>query len=123
MVTSEDVRSVAIGLPGTAEGLVGGRVKFRVGRGVYLTFSHDETLMGFAFPKDWREALVTSEPDKFMLPKHRDLRYNWAVARLAAIDAAEMRELVIDAWSMVVPRRVAEAYAEPDSENSRSTSA
>jgi len=90
---------------------VRGRVKFRVGRIVYLAFARDETLMGFAFPKEWREALVESEPDKFMLPKPGDLRYNWAVVRLAAIDAREMRELVLDAWSMVVPKRVAEAYA------------
>ena len=89
-----------------------GRVKFRIGRIVYLAFSRDETLMGFAFPKEWREALVGSEPDKFMLPRESDLRYNWVVVRLAAIDAAEMRELVLDAWAMVVPKSVAAAYVE-----------
>jgi hypothetical protein len=112
VVTVADVRSFAIGLPRTTEAFVRGRVKFRVGRIVYLAFSRDETLMGFAFPKDWREALVENEPDKFMLPEQSDLRYNWAVVRLAAIDVAEMRELVLDAWAMVVPKRVAEAYAE-----------
>jgi hypothetical protein len=111
-VTIEDVRSFALGLPRTTEALVRGRVKFRVGRIVYLAFSADETVMGFAFPKDWREALVGSEPDKFMLPSQSDLRYNWALVRLAAIDPAEMRELVLDAWAMVVPERVAAAYAE-----------
>ena len=113
-VTLEDVRSFAIGLPRTTEALVRGRVKFRVGRIVYLAFSHDETVMGFAFPKEWRQALVGSEPDKFMLPRESDLRYNWALVRLAAIDATEMRELVLDAWAMVVPKRVAAAYAELD---------
>ena len=91
-----------------------GRVKFRVGRIVYLAFSRDETLMGFAFPKEWREALVESEPEKFMLPRESDLRFNWVVVRLAAIDAAEMRELVLDAWAMVVPKRVSAPYAELD---------
>jgi hypothetical protein len=109
------VRSFAIGLPRTTEALVRGRVKFRVGRIVYLAFSHDETLMGFAFPKEWRQALVGSEPDKFMLPRESDLRYNWAVVRLAAIDATEVRELVLDAWAMVVPKRIAAKYAELDS--------
>ena len=65
-----------------------------------------------AFPKDWREALVSAEPDKFMLPRQSDLRYNWVVVRLAAIDEAEMRDLVLDAWAMVVPKRVAAEYAE-----------
>jgi hypothetical protein len=112
VVTVEEVRAFAIELPRTTEALVRGRVKFRVGRIVYLAFSHDATVMGFAFPKEWRVALVESEPDKFMLPRESDLRYNWARVRLAAIDAAEMRELVVDAWAMVVPKRVAAAYAE-----------
>ena len=112
MVTVEQVRSVALELPRSTEAFVGGRVKFRVGRIVYLAFSRDETLLGFAFPKEWREALVATEPEKFMLPRESDLRYNWAVVRLAALDATEMRELVIDAWAMVVPKSVAAAYAE-----------
>ena len=112
MVTIDEVRALAITLPRTTEALVRGRVKFRVGRIVYLAFSRDETLMGFAFPKEWREALVESEPDKFMLPRESDLRYNWVVVRLAAIDAEEMRELVIDAWAMVVPKKVSAPYAE-----------
>jgi hypothetical protein len=112
VVTIDEVRSLAMTLPRTTEGLVRGRVKFRVGRIVYLAFSHDETLMGFGFPKEWREALVGSEPEKFMLPRQSDLRYNWAVVRLAAIETEEMRELVIDAWALVVPKRVAAAYAE-----------
>ena len=112
MVTIDDVRAVARTLPRSTEAFVRGRVKFRVGRIVYLAFARDETLLGFAFPKEWRDALVATEPEKFMLPRDSDLRYNWAVVRLAAIDAAEMRELVIDAWAMVVPRSVAAAYAE-----------
>ena len=103
---------MAIGLPRTTEALVRGRVKFRVGSIVYLAFSRDETELGFAFPKEWRDALVESEPDKFRLPDPSDLRYNWAVVRLAAIDAAEMRELVVDAWAMVVPKSVSAPYAE-----------
>jgi len=112
VVTLEEVRSVALSLPRAYEAFVRGRVKFRVGRIVYLAFSRDEAELGFAFPKEWREALVDSEPDKLRLPEQSDLRYNWAVVRLAAIDAAEMRELVIDAWAMCVPKSVAAAYAE-----------
>ena len=112
VVTIDEVRALAITLPRSTEALVRGRVRFRVGRIVYLAFSHDETLMGFAFPKEWRDALVETEPDKFMLPRESDLRYNWAVVRLAAIDAEEMRGLVIDAWAMVVPKKVSAPYAE-----------
>ena len=112
MVTVEDVRAVASELPRSTEAFVRGRVKFRVGRIVYLAFSRDETELGFAFPKEWRDALVESEPEKFRLPEQSDLRYHWAVVRLSAIDVAEMRDLVVDAWAMVVPKGVAAAYAE-----------
>jgi hypothetical protein len=112
VVTLDDVRAFALGLPRTTEALVRGRVKFRIGRIVYLAFSRDETQMGFAFPKDWREALIQSDPDKFPRPAESDLRYNWAEVRLAAIDEAEMRDLVLEAWQLVVPHRVAVAYDE-----------
>ncbi len=111
-VRIDDVRDLTAGLPRSYEVLVRGRIKFRVGRIVYLAFSRDETELGFAFPKEWRDALVESEPDKFKLPEQSDLRYNWVVVRLGAIDAPELRDLVVDAWSMVVPKSVAAAYAE-----------
>jgi hypothetical protein len=107
VVTIDDVRSLALSLPRTTEALVRDRVKFRVGRIVYVAFSRDETLMGFGFPKEEREALVAGEPDKFLMPRASDMRYHWVVVRLGAIDADEMRELVLDAWQMVVPKRVA----------------
>jgi hypothetical protein len=110
VVTIDDVRAVASTLPRNYEVLVRDRVKFRVGRIVYLAFSRDETEMGFAFPKEEREALVASEPEKFMMPSRSDMRYHWVDVRMAAIDRAEMRELVIDAWRMVVPKRVAAEY-------------
>jgi hypothetical protein len=112
MVTVDDVREIAAELPRSYEVVVRGRVKFRVGRIVYLAFSRDQTLMGFAFPKEEREWLVGTEPDKFLMPRESDLRYQWVVVRLAAIDLDELRELVIDAWSMVVPKMLSTGYRE-----------
>ena len=110
MVTIDDVRAVASTLPRSTEVLVHDRVKFRVGRIVYLAFSRDETQLGFAFPKEEREALVASEPAKFLMPSGGDMRYHWVEVRLDAIDQSEMRELVLDAWRMVVPKSVAAAH-------------
>jgi hypothetical protein len=114
VVTLADVRALALTLPRTSEAFVRGRVKFRVGRIVYLSLSRDETLMGFAFPKEERVWLVGTEPEKFLMPRDSDLRYNWVVVRLAAIDEEEMRGLVVDAWSMVVPKRVSAAYVDSE---------
>jgi hypothetical protein len=111
MVTIGEVRALVSDLPRSYEALVRDRVKFRVGRIVYLAFSRDETVMGFAYPKEERDALVASEPDKFLMPPTSDLRYNWVCVHLSALDHEEMTELVLDAWRMVVPKRVAAEYA------------
>jgi hypothetical protein len=113
-VTLDDVRTVALGLPRAYEAFVRGRVKFRVGRIVFLAFSRDETLMGFGFPREWREALVADRPDTFLMPRTSDLRYQWVVVRLAMIEATEMRELVVDAWAMCVPAGVSAPFVADD---------
>ena len=107
MVTLDQVRRFAMTLPRTTEGLVAGRVKFRVGRIVYLAFSRDEKVMGFGFPKEERDWLVGGDPVKFMQPQKSDLRYHWVLVNLDQIDETEMHELVLDAWRMVVPKRIA----------------
>ena len=110
-VTVDDVRAVAAGLPRSYEVVVHGGLKFRVGQIVWLSFSHDQTVMGFSFPKELREALVESDPEKFSLPDASNMRFNWVHVRLEAINLEEMQEIVVDAWSTVVPKFVVAEYA------------
>ena len=110
MITVDDVRQITSALPRSYEVVVRDRIKFRIGQIVYLAFSRDETVMGFAFPKDERDGLVASEPEKFMMPRPSDMRYNWVHVRLDAIDLVELREIVVEAWRMCVPKGVAADY-------------
>jgi hypothetical protein len=110
MAVIDDVRPLGAGLERSYEVYVRGRLKFRVGQLVYVAFSLDGTVMGFAFPKEERAALVAGEPEKFHLPSSVDMRFNWVHAALAALDPTEARELVVDAWRMVVPRKLSRAY-------------
>jgi hypothetical protein len=109
-VTLDDVRSLALTLPRAREGDVRGRVKFYIGRIVFLAFARDQSMMGFAFPKEWRDAALEAEPEKFVRPKTADLRYNWLVVRLDAIGHDEMEDLVTEAWSICVPQRVVDEW-------------
>jgi hypothetical protein len=106
MVTIDDVRTWAMSLPRSSEHLIHHQVKFRVGKIVYAAISPDETRLGVGFPKEERDALVAAEPAKFSLPRPSDLRFHWVHASMAELDVPEMRELVTDAWLMVVPKRV-----------------
>jgi len=109
-VTIDDARAIAATLPRSYEALVRDSVRFRVGKIVYASFSPDDAIMGFGFPKEEREALVAAEPDKFLMPRPSDMRYRWVCVRLDAIDRDELRELLVDAWRMCVPKKVAAAY-------------
>jgi len=109
-VTVAEVQELARTLPRASEAFVRGRIKFRVGQIVFLSFSKDGSTMGFGFPKDWRAALVESEPEKFSLPSESDMRFHWVHVTLDAIDAEEMRDLVENAWAMCAPKFLVEEY-------------
>jgi hypothetical protein len=109
MAVLDDVLPLGSTLERSYVATVRGRLKFRVGSIVYVAFSEDETVIGFAFPKEERDALVASDP-RFHLPSESDLRFNWVHATLAELDPSEAREIVVDAWRMVVPQRLARAY-------------
>ena len=110
MAVVDDVRALGSELERSYPVHVRGRLKFRVKQIVYVAFSLDESVMGFAFPKEERAALVAGEPHRFHLPPPSDMRFNWVHADLAMLDPAEARELVVDAWRMVVPQKLARAY-------------
>lgn len=90
-----------------------GRLKFRVGQIVFAALSADQTLLGFGFPREAREALVASQPETFLMPMPQDLRFAWLRLRLAAVTRAELTEFVVEAWGMTVPKKVWNEYAAP----------
>jgi hypothetical protein len=110
MAMIEDVRALGTELERSYQVYVRGRLKFRVGQIVYVAFTLDETIMGVAFPKEERAALVASEPHKFHLPSESEMRFNWVNAELSALEPTEARELVVDAWRIVVPNKLSRAY-------------
>ena len=109
MAVVDDVLALGESLERSYVVTVRGRLKFRVGSIVYVAFSQDESVMGFAFPKVDRPDLVDSDA-RFHLPAESDMRFHWVHATLAELDATEARELVVEAWRMVVPLKVSQAY-------------
>lgn len=110
MAVVEDVLALGADLERSYQVRVRGRLKFRVGQIVYVAFSLDEAVMGFAFPKEERAALIGGDPRKFEMPSESDMRFNWVHADLASLEPGEAREFVVDAWRMVVPQKISRAY-------------
>jgi hypothetical protein len=110
MVTSDDVREIALSLPRAYQAVVRDQVKYRVGRIVFLALSRDETRLGFGYPREERAALIASEPGKYLWPLPSDMRYQWVRVRLAAIDRDELRDIIVGSWQMCVPKKVWAEY-------------
>jgi hypothetical protein len=110
VVDLTDIRAVTADLPRSYEVLVRDSIKFRVGQIVYLAVAPDEQTIGIGFPREERAAALEAEPDKFFPPRPSDERFQWIQVRLDAIEYDELRELVLDAWSMCVPKKVRREY-------------
>ncbi|TCC64717.1 MmcQ/YjbR family DNA-binding protein [Kribbella pittospori] len=110
MVGLEDIRAVTADLPRSYEVLVRDSIKYRVGQIVYLAVAPDEQTIGIAFPREERQAALEAEPHKFFPPRPSDERFRWIQVRLEALEYDELRELILDAWSMVVPKKVQAEY-------------
>ncbi len=115
MSSAEDVRRIALALPGAAEdesGLryaVGGKnfawvwLERREGRrgrvpqpGVFAVRVADE---------EEKRALIASDAEKFFTEPHYD-SYPAVMIRLAAIENGELAELMTDAWRIRAPRKL-----------------
>jgi hypothetical protein len=81
-----------------------------------MTTIDDARAIGRTLPRSYEAVVrVASEPDKFLMPRPSDMRYRWVCVRLGAIDTDELRELLVDAWRMCVPKKVAAAYEQDGS--------
>ena len=108
MVTIDDVRAVASTLPRSYEVVRPRGASSSASATInYQAFSRDEKLMGLAFLKEERERADRDRAAQV----HAPLRESGPPVSLggreaaAALDAAELRDLVIDAWAMVVPKK------------------
>jgi hypothetical protein len=112
VVTSDDIRAIAGELPRAYEAVVRDRVKWRVGRIVFAALSRDETVVGFGFPRDERASALEAEPELFLPPDKSDERYQWLNARMSELDQDRLRELIVDAWAMCVPKFLSREWFE-----------
>lgn len=115
MANADDVRRIALSLPGAVERLAWGMPTFRVGQGgkIFASLDDDDLTMGVKCPKEDREELIASEPDKFFIRRGHDDNYAWLRVRLGALDdEGELRAILVDAWSQAAPRGLREAHPE-----------
>jgi hypothetical protein len=115
MVSEEDVRRIALGLPSTTERPSYGTPGFRVGDRLFARILQErDVLVLWCADRGEKETLVESDPVKFFSTAHYD-RHPTVLVRLRAVDPVELTELLTDSWRVRAPARlVAEVDARPD---------
>jgi len=105
VISLEDVRRIALGLPGSHEReSYGGRPSWRTKARMFTWIRDDpEALVVWVESVDEKGALILSEPDKFFTTSHYD-GYPIVLVRLEAVDADEAAELITESWRLRAPR-------------------
>ena len=111
MATEDDVRRIALSLPGAFEHpSYGGMPAYRVGKKNFAYVREDrESVTVYVSDLDEKEALLASEPDKFFSTPHHD-GYPVVLVRCPAVSVDELRELLTEAWRLKAPKRLAASY-------------
>ena len=108
VVTIDDIRPLALSLPARLRSARprSGEVPRRAVRVARVLSRRDDDGLRVS-EGGARGPRRRPSPTSSSMPKKSDMRYNWVVVRLDQIDEDEARELVLDAWRMVVPKKVA----------------
>ncbi len=110
MITEDDVRRVALALPGTTEKPSYGTPGFRVKDRLFARLREDgELLVVWVADLGEKQALLAADPAKFTTTPHYD-GHPTVLVRMAAIDVEELAEVLTDAWRVRAPKRVREAF-------------
>ncbi|MFF4255011.1 MmcQ/YjbR family DNA-binding protein [Streptomyces sp. NPDC001663] len=130
MATWDDVRRLALALPETDEGLSRDLSQWRVKDKGFVwerpLRPADYDALGDAAPEGpilgvrvadvgVKEALLASDPDVYFTTPHFD-GYPAVLVRLDRIDAAELGELIVEAWLARAPKRLAQQYLDAGGE-------
>ncbi len=111
MVSHDDVRSIALGLPGAEErASYGGRPSWRTKSRMFAWIRDDpEGLVVWVDSEAEKLALVASEPERFFTTPHYD-GHPIVLVRLEAVGPAEARELLTESWRLRAPRSLVKEW-------------
>ena len=107
MATWDDIRAVALSLPGAWENEWYGEPCFQVGRKGFVQGFKGRAIM--KLDRDHQELLFEARPEVFTPMNSGGMRWSWV--EIERLDADEMVELVREAWTCIVPKKVSRAFA------------
>jgi hypothetical protein len=97
MATEDDVRELALALPGTVEKPSYGTPGFRVRDRLFARIREEGVLVLWCESIEEKEFLIEGEPEKFFTVPHFD-GHPHVLVRLAAVDLEELAELLAESF-------------------------
>jgi hypothetical protein len=108
LVTFEDARQLALGLPGVEETTSYGTPAFKVKGKLILRFHQDGESLVVPMDIDAREALMAEQPETFYITDHY-LNYPYILVRLATVRHDQLPDLLRQAWRRLAPKSILRA--------------
>jgi hypothetical protein len=111
MVTDDDVRGIALGLPGAYEQpSYDGRPSWRSKPRMFVWIRDDpEALVVWVESIEDKESLIASDPDTFFTTSHYD-GHPIVLVRLETVDPGEAAELIEESWRLRAPRSLVKEW-------------
>ena len=105
MITHDDVRRIALSLPGSFEQeSYGGRPSWRTKARMFTWIREDpEALVVWVDSEEEKQALIASEPRTFSTTSHYD-GHPIVLVDMEAVDRDEAEELITESWRLRAPK-------------------
>ena len=102
-MTYDDVRAIALELPGVEEGTSYGTAALKVRGKLFVRLKEDGETIVLRTDEFERSHLMQSHPKIFYITDHyRD--YPWVLVRLRAVRRPMIKALIEGAWTRIAPR-------------------
>lgn len=108
-MTFAEVGDYLLTLPGVVAGTHYGTPSFKVGKRFLTRLKEDGETLAIRIGFDEREMLMEVDPDSFYLTDHYR-NYPAVLVRLANVEAATLKRLLLQSWRAVALKRMLAAY-------------
>jgi hypothetical protein len=112
MATFDDVRRIALALPGVEEGTSYRTPAFKVRGKMFVRLREEDDVLVVLIEPELQPVLIEARPEVFFITPHYQ-GYGAVLVRLPAIDRDDLRGLIIDSWRLRAPRRLLAAFETP----------
>ena len=109
-ITFDQVREIAVALPGVTEGITHGSPSFYIGKKFMGVLGEGDILIMKSAIVE-RDLLVQLEPEKYFITDHY-VPFDYVLVRMSRVNAEEVRDLFHKAWRRLALKKLVKEHPE-----------